>query len=415
MPDPAIGGVPFQEAIDHFRGKLNIPTRHFDDLMGDIHARAFTVAGATKLDLLTDIRSAVDDAITSGTTIADFRKQFDVAVKKHGWSYKGKRGWRTRVIYDTNLRTAHMAGKWEQFQRVKDTRPFLQYQTVGDRRVRPEHAAWDNKVLHIDDPWWDTHMPPNDYGCRCTARSLSARQMKRDKLELGEAPPLEKSERINTRTGEVYGKVPKGIGAGWDYNVGKAWLGPQASFGQKLAALPPRIRESALSPAALATVSSIVSPVFAKWAKAVLDGERIGHVQHVGYLSNRAIEFAAAKGVDINDATISILANDLKGMRIEKTARSSGRNRVKPAKILIPIDDLVALPDRLVTAAVLWDVESKSLVYAFDSPAIDKTSKIIAKQRQNKGIARNLVIHGSVTPTASLRVEKKYILIEGKL
>ena len=124
MPVPKLGSVPFQEAIDHFRDKLSIPTERYDDMLGEIHAKAFTVAGATKIDLLTDIRSALDQAITDGTTITDFRKQFDAAVQKHGWSYKGKRGWRTRVIFDNNLRTAHMAGRWQQFQRVKKLARF---------------------------------------------------------------------------------------------------------------------------------------------------------------------------------------------------------------------------------------------------------------------------------------------------
>ncbi|TPW17908.1 MAG: virion morphoproteinis late F orf [Halothiobacillaceae bacterium] len=119
MSEPQYGSIPFTEAIDYFKGKLTLPTEFWDQIDGETHAKVFTVAGVIKIDLLTDIRKAVDDAITNGTTITEFRKQFDAAVQKHGWSYKGKCGWRTRVIYDTNLRTAHAAGQWQQAQRTK--------------------------------------------------------------------------------------------------------------------------------------------------------------------------------------------------------------------------------------------------------------------------------------------------------
>jgi len=224
MPEIDIGSVPFQEAIDFLKSKLSLTTKYWDEISGQVHAKAFTVAGATKDDLLSDLRESVDQAISEGQSIGQFRKNFDKNVSQHGWDYKGKRGWRTRVIYDTNMRSSHMAGRWQQIQRVKNRRPFIQYQTVGDQRVRPLHQTWDNLVLSIDDDFWNTHFPPNGWGCRCTIRSLSPRQMTKSKLDLDQAPAIKTTERVNRKSGEVYGQVPEGIDVGWDYNVGKEWL-----------------------------------------------------------------------------------------------------------------------------------------------------------------------------------------------
>lgn len=69
--------------------------------------------------------------------------------------------------YHQTVATANMAAKWEDFQRNKDLYPNLKYVTVGDGRVRPEHQAWEGVIRPIDDPWWSTHYPPNDWGCRC--------------------------------------------------------------------------------------------------------------------------------------------------------------------------------------------------------------------------------------------------------
>jgi SPP1 gp7 family putative phage head morphogenesis protein len=224
MPEVSLGNVPFEEAISYLKNKTPIPTKHWDDMLGEIHAKAFTVAGATKADLLNDIFGLVDDALMKGTTISDFRKGFDDAVLKHGWDFKGNKSWRTRVIYDTNLRTAHAAGRWQQFERQSSTRPYLHYLTVGDGLVRPEHQAWDDLILTIEDVFWNTHYPPNGWGCRCTVRSLSQSQLERMGRTVSESPEVITTERINHRSGEIYGEVPEGIDVGWDYNVGKASL-----------------------------------------------------------------------------------------------------------------------------------------------------------------------------------------------
>ena len=236
-------GVSFAEASAHLKAKVSVPTAHWDDMVGAAHAKGFTVAGATKMAIVKDFHAAIQNVKESGGTITDFRRDFDAIVEKHGWSYRGKRGWRSRVIYDTNLRTANAAGRWQQFERNREARPFLQYFTVGDELVRPQHREWHLVVLPIDDDWWNTHYPPNGWGCRCGVRSLSPRELRRRGLSISETPAMNTSERINTRSGEVYGEVPNGIDVGWDYNVGKAWLGPDIAFGESLMGLPAVLRK----------------------------------------------------------------------------------------------------------------------------------------------------------------------------
>ena len=220
--------VPDQAAIDFLKGKANITTRAWDDLQKEVHAKAFTVAGATKLALLKDIRAAVESAIENGESIGKFRKRFDDIVNEHGWEYKGKRGWRTRVIYDTNIRTARMAGRWDKLQQNKENRPYLMYRTAGDERVRDKHKQWHQIILPVDHPFWKTFFPPNGWGCRCGVRTVSQRDMDRNGWKVSNESDIQafmndKTSRVNHVTGEDYGEVPNGIDVGWDYNVGIAW------------------------------------------------------------------------------------------------------------------------------------------------------------------------------------------------
>ena len=226
--------VPFDEAIGFFRQKVNLPTESWDDLLGGMHSRAFVVAGGAKADLLCDMRTAVDKAISQGTTLQDFRKDFDGLVSKNGWKYKGGRGWRTATIFNTNLSTAYAAGHYQQQMSpaVQKARPFLRYVPSSSANPRAEHTAWYNLILPADHPFWETHYPPNGWGCKCGVVSASAREVERLKEEekdgphpiQTEAPKQRYYEWTDKRTGEVL-KVPQGIDPGWDYNPGRAAFG----------------------------------------------------------------------------------------------------------------------------------------------------------------------------------------------
>jgi hypothetical protein len=221
------GNLPFDEAIKFFREKVPIPTERWNDLWKDMHARGFMVAGAMQSDLLTGLFNAVDKAISKGVTIDEFRRDFDEIVKKTGWTYNGSRGWRTRLIYETNIKTAHAAGRWAQMTDpdVVKLRPYLMYRHGGSMEPRPEHLSWNGMVLPADDPWWQTHYPPNGWGCSCFVQTVSERELAAmGKDGPDRAPKTEHYQWTDKKTGETH-QVPKGIDPGWDYNVGEAAWG----------------------------------------------------------------------------------------------------------------------------------------------------------------------------------------------
>lgn len=49
----------------------------------------------------------------------------------------------------------------------EDVTSFVQYQTVGDDAVRPQHKVLDGKVFSLDDKEAMQLFPPNGFGCRC--------------------------------------------------------------------------------------------------------------------------------------------------------------------------------------------------------------------------------------------------------
>lgn len=223
------GSLPFAEALAFFRAKLNLPTQRWDDLLGAAHDRAFVVAGAMQADLLADLRAAVDRAIADGTTFETFRKNFERIVAERGWigwtgeDSKGRRAWRARTIYDTNLFTSYSAGRYRQMQEIAERRPYWRYRHSDASVIpRPEHLAWDGLILRHDDPWWSTHYPPCGWGCKCFVETLAERDLKKQGLKItptADIPYNRTVTKVNPATGEEY-TVPEGVDRGWDYAPG---------------------------------------------------------------------------------------------------------------------------------------------------------------------------------------------------
>lgn len=223
------GGVVFKEKIKVLTDKLNLPTKTYTDIWEQQHAKAFVIAGAMQDGLLTDFKSAVLKSVDGSNTLEDFRKDFDKIVSKHGWDYNGGRNWRTRVIYETNTRMAYSAGRYKQMQAVTRSRPYWQYRhSFAVANPRPQHQAWDGMVLRHDYSWWNTHFPANGYGCDCSVRTLSQRDMDRKGLKLSKSPKVVWTEKVvGVTTNPRVVKVTDGIDPGFAYNPGKAVWGEQ--------------------------------------------------------------------------------------------------------------------------------------------------------------------------------------------
>lgn len=69
--------------------------------------------------------------------------------------------------YNFAVSSCQMAVKWQDFEQNADEYN-LQYRTAGDDKVRADHQALNGTTLPIDDPFWNSFLPPLDWNCRCT-------------------------------------------------------------------------------------------------------------------------------------------------------------------------------------------------------------------------------------------------------
>lgn len=251
--------LPPAQALDYLQAKGYRVTWNWWEMVREAHTVAFTVAKLARLDILQDIRAAVEQALAEGQTERWFRDRLEDVLRRKGWwgkqvridpetgqaqLYQAGSYRRLQTIYRTNLQTAYMAGRQKQFDAERSRAPYVQYLAVLDSRTRPEHAALHGKVFRLDDPAWDIIAPPNGFNCRCRARNLSAREVKARGLQ------VEEDVQIHTRTpdrpprdpltGETLKITQRGISIpdpwrpgeriwfwpdlGWDYNPGRSML-----------------------------------------------------------------------------------------------------------------------------------------------------------------------------------------------
>ena len=162
---------PNEAAADYIRGKAVADPTHFGNLPPQLKQRAFTVAGIEQLDALQRIRDAVAK-LPDGASWDEAKKEIASEISPFvGGDDDSKRTTASKARAEFLLRThgfqAYAVARHQQQMSVARDFPYWKYETVGDARVRPGHAALDGKVLRADDDWWKTHYPPWDWGCRC--------------------------------------------------------------------------------------------------------------------------------------------------------------------------------------------------------------------------------------------------------
>ena len=240
-----------KEALDYIKNKNLKVGFSYKDVWNEEHATAFTVAKAMQIDVLSDLKKAVEKAIEDGQSFETFKKNIKPTLQQKGWWGKKKMtdpltgevidaqlgsDRRLKTIYNVNLRSAYQKGQYDRTM-ASDLHPYLIYRVGNSVKHRDQHLAWNGLILPKDDPFWDSHFPPNGYGCKCYTRAVSeARKKKYENegikipptvdgsgggiLKIKTKPPIaEYKQYFNERKGYVE-KIPKGITPGFNWNQG---------------------------------------------------------------------------------------------------------------------------------------------------------------------------------------------------
>lgn len=386
MPTPipaglTLGAVEPKEAFAAFarRGLLRQSYR-WQDVWQAEHARAFTVAGVMRDDVLKIFQDELRTSLAEGRSLLDFKDRITSQLTGKGFwgdvqvtdpatgetrvSRFDDR--RLRLIYDVNLRQSAAAGRWARIERNKAMFPLVLYRTQQDERVRASHAAWNGLALPVDDAWWQTHYPPNGWRCRCIAFATNEKDLQR-RANAGEvikrqAPPKRWVDYVNPHTDEVRA-VPAGIDPGFGYNPGRAGRDHLAHAGQlqaeSIAQLEPRLGAAAAQ-AMPEPARQVVADGYRGWLAdiqaATADRNARRARPGVGTLAPAEVTWLADRGAGVpGSAVIRVTAN---------LASSVLRDATVPDEVLRQLPELLRSP-----LAVLYDAKADTLVYVLPDPA----------------------------------------------
>ena len=124
--------------------------------------------------LIEKIRDSLAEIARDGGTAQDFH----AAVRKLAGdaAVDGLNAFTLDTAFQTAMQKAYSSGRLEQMREpsTMDALPFWQYWTVGDLRVRPEHAVLDGFMARAIDPVWIKIYPPSGFNCRCSVVPIPA-------------------------------------------------------------------------------------------------------------------------------------------------------------------------------------------------------------------------------------------------
>jgi len=112
-----------------------------------------------------------------------------------------------RTEYNTAVRAARQAVNYRKFLETKRLYPNLEYIKSTAAHPREKHLDWVGTILPIEHPWWDDHMPPSDWNCRCSVRQTDKPETpvpEGDSLPVFRNNPGKTAEPVNIKETAYY-------------------------------------------------------------------------------------------------------------------------------------------------------------------------------------------------------------------
>lgn len=96
-------------------------------------------------------------------SFAEFRKLAQPIIGKYNVQW-------LRTEYNTAVLKARSAVQFKEALKTKDLYPNLEYLQSSSVHKRQDHLAYVGTILPIEHPFWEEHLPPLDWNCKCRVR-----------------------------------------------------------------------------------------------------------------------------------------------------------------------------------------------------------------------------------------------------
>ena len=150
----------------------------------------------------TSFKQQIEASLTKNGKVLSWQ-EFKAEANKLNIEYN--RRW-LQTEYNQTVANALSAQKYEEYIANKRIYPNLIYHAVHDERTRETHRAWDGLTLPVEHSFWKTHLPPNDWGCRCYVEPTADPVTEGVRME--EVPIKEAFANNPALSGEIFHIIP---------------------------------------------------------------------------------------------------------------------------------------------------------------------------------------------------------------
>jgi SPP1 gp7 family putative phage head morphogenesis protein len=218
--DFSLEPTPHEEAAALIRGKRAVSRQVFDGLLPELRARVFTITGIESANVLERAREQIA-RLPEGATWEETKKGLLAEISPFfGSGEEGEQAAerRAELLLRTHGFQAFQAANWRAIQEDEDT-THMQYLATEDGAVRESHLALNGLILPKNDPFWQKHFPPWNWGCRCRVRAMNPDLLDEARAEdehrapdaklVMEGPAARKlREGVLVRDGQVFDVTP---------------------------------------------------------------------------------------------------------------------------------------------------------------------------------------------------------------
>lgn len=161
----------------------------FSDITGQFYSNALQVVTGYTQKVNDELNKFTQELIAENLPVEEMKRK--LAKKFESLGVDPKNSYALENIVRTQAQIHYNAAKLDE-ESSDDIQEILwgyKYVTVGDSRVRPEHAALEGTTLPKDDPFWERYYPPNGWSCRCQAVPIFDKEKIKRPKELPEIDP----------------------------------------------------------------------------------------------------------------------------------------------------------------------------------------------------------------------------------
>jgi SPP1 gp7 family putative phage head morphogenesis protein len=155
----------------------------------ELKQNLYRFSGVKTYQQLSEMNSLLVDEKGKIRSYSDFKRKVDTVHKKYNRNH-------LQAEYQTAKRSAQASRQWKGFEKNQDLFPNLKYMTIADDKVRLDHEKLHGVIKAVNDPFWDTHYPPNGWRCRCYVKPTT-------ETESGDVPAIKVEESFNHNVGKT--------------------------------------------------------------------------------------------------------------------------------------------------------------------------------------------------------------------